>query len=96
MNSLEKKCLSISTTLINYIEQGHGWVNEGHYLLAKYYYSAHPHLAEFGNEKLSNIDGFDIKAIKHSNLTLSMNTRKYKATTALTGEDFPSLSRHST
>ena len=25
-----------------------------------------------------------------------MNTKRYKATTALTGEDFPPLSRHST
>ena len=37
-----------------------------------------------------------IKAIKHSNLTIPMNNKKYKATTALTGEEFPPLSRHST
>ena len=34
--------------------------------------------------------------MKLSNLTITMNTQKYKATTALTGEDFPPLSRHST
>ena len=43
--------------------------------------------------KLSNTI---IKAIKHSNFTLPLNTEKYKATTTLTGKDFLPLSRHST
>ena len=44
-------------------------------------------------KKLSNTI---TKAIKHSNLTIPTNTKKYKATAALTGEDFPPFSRHST
>ena len=47
---------------------------------------------KFGNKKLSNTI---IKAIKHSNLTLPIN-KKFQNTTALTGEDFPPFSRHST
>ena len=50
------------------------------------------HLVEPGNKKLINTI---IKAIKHSNHTIPMNTKKYNAITALTGEDFPPLSRHS-
>ena len=34
--------------------------------------------------------------MKHSYLTLPMNTKKYKESTALTRENFPPLSRHST
>ena len=45
------------------------------------------------NKKLSNTI---TKAIKHSHLTIPMNTKTYKATAVLTSEDFPPLSRHST
>ena len=47
-------------------------------------------IVELGNKKLNNTI---IIAIKHSNLTIPINTSKYKATTVLTGEDFPPLSR---
>ena len=90
---IREKCSSISTQRINYIEQDHDWIDEGNCLRTKYYYRDCLHLVELGNKKLSNTI---IKAIKHSNLTMSMNTSKYKATTVLTGEDFPPLSRHST
>ena len=90
---IREKCSSISTPRINYIEQDHDWIDEGNCLRTKYYYRDCLHLVEIGNKKLSNTT---IKAIKHSNLTMSVNTSKYKATTVLTGEDFPPLSRLST
>ena len=90
---IKAKCLSISTTLISYIEQEDDWIDERNCLLAKYYYIDQLHLEEIGNKKLSNTI---IKAIKHSNLTLPMNTKKYIATTAFTREDFLPSSRHST
>ena len=90
---IREKCSSISTPRINYIEQDHDWIDEGNCLRIKYYYRDCLHLVELGNKKLSNTI---IKAIKHSNLTIPMNTSKYKATTVLTGEDFPPLSRLST
>ena len=86
---IREKCSSISTQRINYIEQDHDWIDEGNCLRTKYYYRDCLHLVELGNKKLSNTI---IKAIKHSNLTIPMNTSKYKATTVLTGEDFPPLS----
>ena len=88
-----EKCSSISTPRINYIEQDHDWTDEGNCLRIKYYYRDFLHPVELGNNKLSNTI---IKAIKHSNLTMSMNSSKYKAITVLTGEYFPSLSRLST
>ena len=90
---IREKCSSISTPQINYIEQDHDWIDEGNSLIIKYYYRDCLHLVELGNNKLSNTI---IKAIKHSNLTMSMNNNKYKATTILTGENFPPLSRLST
>ena len=90
---IREKCLSISTPPIIYIEQDHDWIDEGNCLRTKYYYRDCLHLVELGNKKLSNTI---IKAIKHSNLTIPMNTSKYKATTVLTGEEFPHLLRHST
>ena len=91
---ISEKCSSISTPRINYIEQDHDWIDEGNCLRIKYYYRDCLHLVELGNDKLSSTI---IKAIKHSNLTMSMNNNKYKpATTVLTGEDFPPLSRFST
>ena len=69
------------------------WIDEGNCLRTKYYYRDRLHLVELGNKKLNNTI---TKAIKHSNLTIPMNTKKYKAIAALTGEDFPHLSRHST
>ena len=90
---IREKCSSILTTRINYIEQDHDWIDEGSCLRTKYYYRDCLHLVEFGNKKLINTI---IKAIQHSNPTIPMNTSKYKATTVLTGEDFPPLSRHST
>ena len=89
---IREKCSSISTQRINYIEQDHDWIDEGNCLRTKYYYRDCLHLVELGNKKLSNTI---IKAIKHSNLTIPMNTSKYKATTVLTGDDFPPLSRPS-
>ena len=90
---IRKKCLSISTPRINYIKQDLDWIDKGNCLRTKYYYRDCLHPVELGNKKLSNTI---TKAIKHSNLTIPMNTKKYKATAALTGEDFPPLSRHST
>ena len=90
---IREKCLSILTPQINYIKQDHDWIDEGNCFRTKYYYRHRLHLVELGNKKLSNTI---IKAIKHSNLAVPMNTKKHKATTALTGEDFPPLSRHST
>ena len=90
---IREKCLSTSTPQINYIEQDHDWIDEGNCLRIKYYYRDCLHLVELGNNKLSSTI---IKAIKHSNLTMPMNNNKYKATTVLTGEDFPPLSRLST
>ena len=87
---IREKCSSISTPRINYIEQDHDWIDEGNCLRIKYYYKDCLHLVELGNNKLSSTI---IKAIKHSNLTMSINNNKYKATTVLTGEDFPPLSR---
>ena len=88
-----KKCLSILTTLINYIEQDHYWIDKGNCLLTKYYRRDRLQLVKRGNKKLNNTI---IKGIKHSNLTLPMNTKKYKATTGLTKKDLTHLSRHST
>ena len=90
---IREKCSSISIPRINYIEQDDDWIDEGNCLRIKYYYRDCLHLVELGNNKLSNTI---IKAIKHSNLTMSMNNSKYKATTVLTGEDFPPLSKLST
>ena len=90
---ITEKCLSISIPRINYIEQDHDWIDEGNCRRTKYYYRDRLHLVELGNKKLSNTI---TKAIKHSNLTIPMNTKRYKATATLTGEDFPHLSRHST
>ena len=90
---IREKCSSISTPRINYIEQDHDWIDEGNCLRIKYYYRDCLHLVELGNKKLSSTI---IKAIKHSNLTIPMNTSKYKATTVLTEEDFPPLSKLST
>ena len=90
---IREKCSSISTPQINYIEQDHDWIDEGNSLSIKYYYRDCLHLVELGNKKFSNTI---IKAIKHSNFTMPTNTSKYKATTALTGEDFPPLSKLST
>ena len=88
-----EKRSSLSTPRINYIEQDHERIDEGNCLRIKYYYRACLHLVDLGNKKLSNTI---TKAIKHSNLTIPMNTSKYKAATVLTGEDFPLLSRLST
>ena len=85
---IREKCLSISTARVNYIEQDHNCIDEVNFLRTKYYCTDRLHLIELGNKKLSNTI---IKAIKHSNLTIPMNTKKYKATTALTREDFPPL-----
>ena len=82
---IREKCSAISTPQINYIEQDHDWIDEENCLRIKYYYRDCLHLVELGNNKLSNTI---IKAIKHSNLTLSMNNNKYKATTVLTGGGF--------
>lgn len=71
----------------------HDWIYEANCVRTKYCYIDHLYLVEFGNKKLSNTI---IKAMKHSNLTILMNIKKFKANTALTGEDFPPLSRHST
>ena len=90
---IREKCLPILTPRINYIEQDHNWTDEGNCLRTKYYYRDRLHLVELGNKILSNTI---TKAIKHSNLTIPMNTKRYKATAALTGEDVPPLSRHST
>ena len=90
---IREKCSSISTPRINYIEQDHDWIDEGNFLRIKYYYRDCLHQVELGNNKLNSTI---TKAIKHSNLTISMNNNKYKATTVLTGEDFPPLSRLST
>ena len=90
---IREKCISISTLRIIYIEQDHDLIDEGYCLRTKYYYIDCLHLVELGNKKLSNTI---IKAIKHSNRSIPMNTSKYKATTVLTGEDFPPLSRLST
>ena len=90
---IREKCLSILTPWINYIEQDYDWIDEGNCLRTKYYYRDRLHLVELGNKKLSNTI---TKAIKHSNLTIPMNIKKYKATAALTREDFLPLSRHST
>ena len=83
---IREKSLSISTLRINYIEQDHDWIGKGNCLRTKYYYRDRLHLFELGNKKLSNTI---TKAIKHSNLTVPMNTTKYKAIATLTGEDFP-------
>ena len=90
---IRENFLSISTPRINYIEQDHDWIDEGNCLRTKYHYRDRLHLVKLGNKKLSNTI---TKAIKHSNLAIPMNTKKYKATAALTGEDFPPLSKHST
>ena len=90
---IREKCSSISTPRVNYIEQDHDWIDEGNCLRIKYYCRNCLHLIELGNKKYSNTI---IKAIKHSNLTIPVNISKYKATTVLTGEDFPPLSRLST
>ena len=90
---IREKCSSISTPRIKYIEQDHDWIDEGNCLRIKYYYRDCLHQVELGNNKLSSTI---IKAIKHSNLTMSMNNNKYKVTTVLTGEDFLPLSRLST
>ena len=87
---IREKCSSILTPQINYIKQDHDWIDEENCLRIKYYYRDCLHLVELGNKKLSNTI---IKAIKHSNRSIPMNTSKYKATTVLTGEDFPPLSR---
>ena len=71
----------------------HDWIDEGDCLRNKYYCRDCLHLVELGNNKLSNTI---IKAIKHSNLAMSMNNSKYKAITVLTGENFLPLSRIST
>ena len=83
---------SISTPWINYIEQNLYWIVKGNCLRIKYYYKDCLHLVELGNRKLSNTT---IKAIKHSNLTIPMDTCKHKATTVSIGEDFPPSSKHS-
>ena len=83
---IREKDLSISTPRINYIEHDHDWIYEANCVRTKYYYIDHLYLLEFGNKKLSNTI---IKAMKHSNFTILMNIKKFKATTALTGEDFP-------
>ena len=90
---IREKCISISTLQIIYIEQDHDLIDEGYCLRTKYYYIDCLHLVELGNKKLSNTI---IKAIKDSNFKVPMNISKYKATTVLTEEDFPPLSRHST
>ena len=90
---IREKCSSISTPQINYIEQDRDCIDKGNCLRIKYCYSDCLHLVELGNKKLSNTI---IKAIKHSNRSIPMNTSKYKATTVLTGEDFATLSRLST
>ena len=65
-------------TLINYIEPDHDSIDRRNYLRTKYFYRDHHHLAELGNKKLGNTI---IKAIKHCNLTLPMNTKKYYTST---------------
>ena len=84
---IREKCLSISTPLINYIQQDHNLIDKGNCIWTKYYCRDHLHLEELANKKLSNTN---IKAIKHSNLTPLT-----KATATLTRKDFPPLSRHS-
>ena len=91
MNLLEKNVQQFQHD--GKIEKGHDWIDEWNCLRTKYFYRDCLHLVELGNKKLSNII---IKAIKHSNLTIPMNTSKYKATTVLTEEDFPPLSKLST
>ena len=88
MNLLEKNVQQFQHD--GKIEKGHDWIDEWNCLRTKYFYRDYLHLVELGNKKFSNII---IKAIKHSNLTIPMNTSKYKDTTVLTGEDFPPLSR---
>ena len=91
MNLLEKNVQQFQHD--GKIEKGHDWIDEWNCLRTKYFYRDYLHLVELKkNKKLSNII---IKAIKHSNLTIPMNTSKYKATTVLTGDVFPPLSRHS-
>ena len=88
MNSLKKSVYQFQLQF-----QDLDWIDKGNCVRTKYYYRDCLHPVELGNKKLSNTI---TKAIKHSNLTIPMNTKKYKATAALTGEDFPPLSRHST
>ena len=90
---IREKCSLISTPRINHIEQDHDWIDEGKCLRIKYYYRDCLPLVELGNKNFINTI---IKTIKHSNLTMSMNTSKYKATTALIAEDSPPLSKLST
>ena len=70
---IREKCSSISIPQINYNEQGHDWIDEGNCLRIKYYYRDCLHLVELRNKKFSDTI---IKAIKHSNLTISINTGK--------------------
>ena len=71
---IREKCSLISTSRINHIEQDHDWIDEGKCLRIKYYHRDCLPLVELGNKTFIN-------TIKHSNLTMSMNTSKYKATT---------------
>ena len=48
---IREKCLSISTPRINYIKQGHDWIDEGNCLRTKYNYRDRLHPVEFGNKK---------------------------------------------
>ena len=48
---IREKCLSISTPRINYINQGHDWIDEGNCLRTKYNYRDRLHPVEFGNKK---------------------------------------------
>ena len=73
-----EKCLSISTPQINYIEPDHDSIDKGNCLRTKYFYKDHHHLVELGNKKMGNTI---IKAIKHCNLRLPMNTKKYYTST---------------
>ena len=70
---IREKCSSISIPQINYNEQDHDWIDEGNCLRIKYYYRDCLHLVELRNKKFSDTI---IKAIKHSNLTISINTGK--------------------
>ena len=59
---IRENLLSISTPLINYIEQDHDCIDKGKCFRTIYYYRGHLHLVELGNKKFRNTI---IKAIKH-------------------------------
>ena len=50
---IKEKCLTISTPLINYIEQDHDWIDKGNCLRTKYYYRNHLHIVELRNKAIT-------------------------------------------